>query len=145
MSFAKSISDAFHILHNLSSDTPLCPLILTPCQTSPGPRLSAMWLLFNVQFSSSTQMAGLSLLKNISNVLSHSVFLFFGFFVCLFFFPFRATPMTYGSSQARGQIGAAAVSLCHSHSNMQSKPYLWTTQQLTAMLDPLTYQERPGI
>ena len=31
---------------------------------------------------------------------------------CLFF---RATPMAYGSSQARGQIGAAAASLHHSH------------------------------
>ena len=36
-----------------------------------------------------------------------------GFF---FFFFLMAIPTTYGSSQARGQIGAAAVSLHHSHS-----------------------------
>ena len=31
-----------------------------------------------------------------------------------FFFLFRAAHMAYGSSQARGRIGAAAASLCHS-------------------------------
>ena len=35
-------------------------------------------------------------------------------FVCLFVLLFRATPAAYGSSQARGQIGAADASLCHS-------------------------------
>ena len=30
---------------------------------------------------------------------------------------FRATPMAYGSSQARGRIGAVAASLHHRHSN----------------------------
>ena len=34
------------------------------------------------------------------------------FFVCLF----RVTPTAHGDSQARGQIGAAATGLCHSHS-----------------------------
>ena len=33
---------------------------------------------------------------------------------------FRATPTVYGSSQARGRIGAAAVGLPHSHSNARS-------------------------
>ena len=35
------------------------------------------------------------------------------FFFCLF----RAPPVAYGSSQARGQFGATAANLCHSHSN----------------------------
>ena len=35
---------------------------------------------------------------------------------------FRAAPVAYVSSQARGQFGAAAVSLHHSHSNKRSKP-----------------------
>ena len=37
---------------------------------------------------------------------------------CFFFsfFVFRAAPVGYGRSQARGRIGAAASSLCHSHS-----------------------------
>ena len=42
----------------------------------------------------------------------------------------------YGSSQARGQIGAAAAGLDHSHSNTGSKPHLGLTLQLVAMQDP---------
>ena len=36
------------------------------------------------------------------------------------FFLFSATPTAYGSSQARDRIGAAAVGLHHSHSNVGS-------------------------
>ena len=38
------------------------------------------------------------------------------FFIFFLFFHFRAVPEAYGSSQARGQIRAAAASLPHSHS-----------------------------
>ena len=39
------------------------------------------------------------------------------FYSILFFFNlFRATPMVYGGSQARGQRGAVAAGLHHSHS-----------------------------
>lgn len=41
-------------------------------------------------------------------------------FTFFFFLLFRATPVAYGSSQARGRIGAAAAGLCHSHSNARS-------------------------
>ena len=37
---------------------------------------------------------------------------------------FRATPAAYGSSQARGRIGAAAAGPHHSHSHMGSEPRL---------------------
>ena len=37
-----------------------------------------------------------------------------GFFVFVFVLLFRAAPVAYGSSQARGQIGAVAVGLHHS-------------------------------
>ena len=47
---------------------------------------------------------------------------------------FRVIPMAYGSSQARGRIGATAVGLCHS--NMRFQLCLWPTPQLTATLDP---------
>jgi len=57
---------------------------------------------------------------------------FFFFFLCLF----RATLVAYGRSQARGQIGATAAGLHHSHSNAGSKPRLEPTPQLTAMPDP---------
>ena len=42
-------------------------------------------------------------------------------FVCLFL---RAAPVAYGDSQTRGQIGAVAASLHHSHSNARSKLHL---------------------
>ena len=51
-----------------------------------------------------------------------------------FFLLFRAIPMAYGNSQARGPIGAA--SLHHSYSNMGSEPCLQLTPQLMAMPDP---------
>ena len=37
---------------------------------------------------------------------------------------FKATPAAYGSSQARGQIGALAAGLRHSHSNTRSELHL---------------------
>ena len=42
--------------------------------------------------------------------------------------------MAYGGSQARGQIGAVATGLRHSHSHAMSEPHLWPTPQLTATL-----------
>ena len=42
------------------------------------------------------------------------------FFFCLF----RAVPLARGNSQARGQIGAVAAGLHHSHSNTGSEPHL---------------------
>jgi len=44
--------------------------------------------------------------------------------------------MAYGGSQARGLIGATAVSLCQSHSNAGSEPYLRPTPQFKVMPDP---------
>ena len=53
-----------------------------------------------------------------------------------FFFFFKAHTSTYGSSQARGQIGAAAADIHHSHSNARCKPHLQPPLQFVAMLDP---------
>ena len=51
-------------------------------------------------------------------------FIYIYLFLFLFIFLlFRAVPVTYGSSQARGQIRAAAASLHHSHSNARSLTY----------------------
>ena len=54
----------------------------------------------------------------------------------LFILFFRAALVAYGSSQARGLIGAVAASLHQSHSNSGSKLHLRPTPQLMAMLDP---------
>ena len=57
-------------------------------------------------------------------------------FFFFFFLLFRSAPEAYGSSQARGQIGATDASPYHSHSNASSQMHLQPTLQLTAMLDP---------
>ena len=49
-----------------------------------------------------------------------------------FFFFLMATPLAYGSSQARGWNGAAAAGLHHSHSNAGCEPY---PRQLVATPD----------
>ena len=51
-----------------------------------------------------------------------------------FFGLFRASPMAYGGSQARGPMGVVAAS--HSHSHVRSEPRLRCTPQLMAMPDP---------
>ena len=53
-----------------------------------------------------------------------------------FFFFFRAIPVAYGGSQARGRIRAATTSLHHSHSNARSEPHLQPALQLKAIPDP---------
>ncbi|WP_447305893.1 hypothetical protein, partial [Escherichia coli] len=58
----------------------------------------------------------------------------FGFFLLLLLL-FRAALKAYGRSQARGQIGAVAAGLHHSHSNSGSKPHLLPTPQLMATPD----------
>ena len=58
---------------------------------------------------------------------------FFFFFFFFFFCPlFRAAPTAYGHSQARGQIGAIAASLCHNHGNARSKPVTYATAHSNA-------------
>ena len=58
----------------------------------------------------------------------------FFFFFCLCFL--GPHPMAYGGSQTRGQMGATATSLHHSHSNVGSKLHLRPTPQLKATMDP---------
>ena len=60
--------------------------------------------------------------------------LFFYFFNVYFYFLFRAVPVAYGSSQARGHIGAAIATLHHIHSHARPMPNLWQHQ----ILNPLT-------
>ena len=48
-------------------------------------------------------------------------FVFSWVFVFVLFCLLRAVPTAYGGSQARGQIGAAAASIHHSHRNTGSE------------------------
>ena len=63
-----------------------------------------------------------------------------GFYVVVVFGLFSAAPVACGGFQARGQIGATAADLRHSHSNARSEPRLQCTPQLVAMpdLNPLS-------
>ena len=49
---------------------------------------------------------------------------------------FRAAPVAYGRSQARGLIRATAARLRHGHNNAGSKLHLQPTPQLMATPDP---------
>ena len=62
--------------------------------------------------------------------------------VCLFF---RAAPMVYGGSQARGQIGAATAGLCHSHSNTEIRAASATYTTAQGNAGSLTHWARAGI
>ena len=61
-----------------------------------------------------------------------------------FFLLFRATPLAYGSSQARGWIGATEAGLCHTEQRqIQVASVTNTTAQGNARSP--TYWARPGI
>ena len=65
------------------------------------------------------------------------VFLEKGFILFFIFCFLRAASAAYRSSQARGPMGTGGTpGLCHSTSNMGSKPHLQTLPQLEAMQDP---------
>ena len=66
---------------------------------------------------------------------------FFFFFFCLF----RAAPTAHRGSQARGQIGAVATCLCHSHSKAGSEPASVTYTTTHGITGSLTHWVRPGI
>ena len=78
---------------------------------------------------------------------SSSCFCFVCLFVfCLFAFS-RAASAAYGSSQARGRIGAVATRLRQSHSNAGSKPRLQSATYTAAQgnAGSLTHSARPRI
>ena len=62
-----------------------------------------------------------------------------------FFFFFRATPMTYRSSQARGRIGAAVAGLHHSHSHTRPEPMSATYTTADGNAGSLTHWVGSGI
>ena len=63
----------------------------------------------------------------------------------LFYFIFLGMHMAYGSSQAKGLIGAPAAGLHHSHSNARFELDLQPTPQLMATLDPEPTQQGQGL
>ena len=71
-------------------------------------------------------------LKLLEELKLREVFLVCFCFVCLA----RATRVAHGSYQTRGRIGAAAASLCHSHSKPRSDLHLHPRPKLAAMPDP---------
>ena len=53
--------------------------------------------------------------------------------------------MEFGGTHTRDRIGAVASGLGHSHSKAGSKPYLQTTPQFMATLDPLPTERGQGL
>ena len=72
-----------------------------------------------------------NLICNTCLLWNYSYFILFYF---IYFCFLRDTPMAYGGSQARGQIGAVTAGLCHS--NARSELHLQPTPQLMVMPDP---------
>ena len=76
-------------------------------------------------------------------------YLFCGVLLLMLFyfylFAFQARPNGIWKFQARGQTGATAASLHHSHGNMGWELCLQSTPQLMAMVDLQTHWVRPGI
>ena len=64
-------------------------------------------------------------------------------FLFLFFCLFKVPPTAYGISQSRSWIGAIAMSLYHSYSNVGSELHLNATAHCNA--GSLTYRVRPGM
>ena len=56
--------------------------------------------------------------------------------LCFIGFFLMATPVAYGSSEAKGQIRAAVPGLCHSHSHARSKLHLYPTLWQCWILNP---------
>ena len=95
------------------------------------PKKTFVWLMSEKvlsMFSSRSFMVSCLMFKS----LSHLEYLFIYLFVY-----FRTMGVAYGSSQARGWIGAAAAGHSHSHRNTRSEPQLWPTSQVTTTPDPL--------
>ena len=91
------------------------------------PKAKELFYLFSSRSFSILPFAFISTVHlelSVYSVRWESRFTLFFFFV---FCPFRTAPTAYEGSQARGQIGAIAVSLHHSHSNAGSEPFLRPT------------------
>ena len=95
-------------------------------------KLSFLWVMLSVISKILLKVEIILILTKVSLAL----FLFFFFFFLFFFASSRAAPTAYGGSQARGQIGAVAAGLHHSHSHTRSEPCLRPPPQLMAMPDP---------
>ena len=101
---------------------------------------TALWLHPGSPTYPYPALAG-EMLKGQKHTLSTHIFFLSFWLACLLF---KAALLAYGSSQARGQIGAAAASLCHSHGNTRSKPCLQLTPPLTAKPGPQPTERGQG-
>ena len=74
------------------------------------------------RFALSHEGPGLGVLPQLRSFSVSFFFIFLFIFIFIFIFCFfRAAPVAYGGSQARGLFGTPAAGLHHSHSNARSE------------------------
>ena len=61
------------------------------------------------------------------------------FFFFFFFLLFMTTPVAYGNCQARGQIGAIAADLYHSHKNTGDPSHIYDLHHTHGNAGSLTH------
>ena len=69
----------------------------------------------------------------------------FLYYMLIFFFLCRVAPVAYGSSQAKGRIGAVTAGLPHSHDDTGSEPHLQPSPPLVAASDPEPTERGQGL
>ena len=119
-----------------------------PCQ-QPFLKITVSGLIFNssAQYpKDSYYLCSMKIIRLTVNLFASPYIHIVGYYFFIFLFLlFRAAPMAYGSSQARGQIEATAACLHHSHSNSGSEQCLQLTPQLMAMLDSQPTERGQGL
>ena len=107
--------------------------------------LKAHWIRISSNEKKEMWILNRSTIKSLCTFQFENYYLYMYLFTLFFFF--KAAPAAYGSFQARGQIGASAAGLHHSHRKVGLEPCLWPTPHTTVHgnAESLTHWARPEI
>ena len=125
-------TNKFFIYLTMVHTSPFKPVAFISKRSTPGyTRERATWIN-SPQISLVTRTVSEDLFTNCYSASSRRQL---GEMFSIFFF-FRAVPVAYGSSQARGRMRAVAVSPTHSHSDAGSELHMRCTPQFMATPGP---------